>query len=229
MVYLETANTFAPDSIDILIPLSEGYLKTNRTKEAIVLLKKAKAKKPDDIDVRQKLYHAYMQVGEKKTAMEEIKELLGRNRDNKLLLLYAEMSFEEGKIKETENALEDIKATDPENIEALMLQGKIQRSKKKYDEAIETYKEIIFIDANHVGALYERAETYMQQSKPQWAERFYDRALRADPSFGLAELGMARIAKLRKDDAAYISHLKNARKIDPQNKTIAEECKKAGL
>ncbi len=229
MVYLETANTFAPDNIDVIIPLSSGYLKTNRTKEAIELLKKAKSLKPDDVEVRRNLYKAYNKIGEKKMAMEEIKDLLTKKRDNRLLFLYAEMLLEEGKVKDAENAIEDIMATEPDNIEALMLLAKIQRSRKKYDEAIETYKEIIYIDATYAPALFERAETYMAQSKPQWAERFYDRALRADPSYGLAELGKAKIAKLRKDKTAYKEHLRKAKQLVPDNPRIKEECKKAGI
>jgi tetratricopeptide (TPR) repeat protein len=69
----------------------------------------------------------------------------------------------------------------------------------------------------------------MLQSKPQWAERFYDRALRADPGYGLAELGKARLAKNRKDQTAYLAHLKKARQLDPANPLIREECKKAGI
>jgi len=229
MVYLETANTFAPNRIDVIIPLSTGYLKTNRTKEAIELLKKAKTLKPDDVDVRSNLYRAYNKIGEKKMAMAEIKDLLEKKRDSKLLYLYAKMLMNEGKEKDAENAIEDIMATDPENIDALMLLAKIQRSRKKYNEAIETYKEIIYIDAAYAPALLERAETYMEQSKPQWAERFYDRALRANPSYGLAELGKATIARLRKDKTAYKKHLKKAKQLDPNNPRIKAECKKAGI
>ena len=37
------------------------------------------------------------------------------------------------------------------------------------------------------------------QSKVKWAEMFYQRALKADPKYALAELGLARLAKLVKD------------------------------
>lgn len=229
MVYLETANTFSPNNHKIMVPLAMGYMKTNRTKEAVNLFQKAKNKEPNNLEIRKDLIRAYMKLGQKKQALTEIKGLLQIKRDNELLMLYAKMLFEEGDFKDAENAIEDIRATDPENIDALMLLAMIQRQRKKYDEAIETYKEVIFIDANYAPALYERAETYILQGKPQWAERFYYRALRADPKFGLAELGMAKVCKMRKDKDGYIKHLKAAKQIDPNNPKIKEEAKKAKL
>ena len=229
MVYLETANTFSPGNVEVMTVLAEGYLKTNRAREAIGLLEKAKEKKPDDVQVRKNLFDAYSKVGDKKSAITVIKEILDLKRDNTLLFLYAKMLCEEEKYKDAEDALEDIMATNPENIEALMLLAKIQRGRKKYNEAIETYKEVIYIDAGFAPALYERAETYMEQDKIQWAERFYDRALRADPKHALSELGKAILAKARKDDAAYKQHLRKAKQLDPNDPKIREECKKAKI
>jgi len=229
MVYLETANTFSPNNIDVISVLAEGYLKTNRTKEAISLLVKVKEQKPNDPVLRRNLFDAYLKVGDKKSALNEIKDIVEMSRDNELLLKYAYMLIEDGKEKEADDAIENILATNPENIEALMLRAKIQRMRKKFDEAIETYKEVIYIDANYAPALYERAETYMLQNKVQWAEKFYDRALRADPKYGLAEFGKAKLAKLRKDEDAYRTHLRNARDLDPENPEIVAECKKAKI
>ncbi len=229
MIYLETANTFSPNNVEVMTVLAEGYLKTNRARESISLLEKAKEKKPNDVQVRKNLFEAYTKVGDKKKALTVIKEILDIKRDNTLLFLYARMLYEEGKYKDAENAIEDIMATNPESIEALMLLAKIQRGRKKYNDAIETYKEIIYIDAGYAPALYERAETYMRQDKIQWAERFYDRALRANPKYALAELGKAMLAKARKDDASYKQHLRKAKQLDPNDQRIKDECKKAKI
>jgi tetratricopeptide (TPR) repeat protein len=126
-------------------------------------------------------------------------------------------------------SLEKLRSKDTENIDALMLLAKLQRAEKKYDEAIETYKEVLYINANYAPAMYERAETHMMQNKPQWAEKFYDRAIRTDRKMGVAELGMSKVFKLRKDNAGYMQHLRNALDISPENLDIQAECKKAGL
>jgi Tfp pilus assembly protein PilF len=76
---------------------------------------------------------------------------------------------------------------------------------------------------DHIGAMFERAEAHLEQSKVQWAEMFYTRVLKLDPQYALAELGLAKVAKVRKDQNAYREHLDKARSLDPENKLILEE------
>ncbi|MFW6253801.1 MAG: tetratricopeptide repeat protein [Chitinivibrionales bacterium] len=227
MIYLETANTLSTNNVKVIEPLALGYVKTNRMQEALGLLNAAKKLKPSDPDIRRQLYKVYMETGEKKKAIAEIEELIELKRDNKTLLLYAQLLMEERKFKDAENAIEDIRATDPTNIDALMTLAMVQRARKKYDDAIETYKEIIYIKGDYVPAVYERAETYMLQNEVLWAQRFYERTLRTDPDYALAELGLAKIAKMRKDKAKYVEHLEKAYKLDPNNKIIKAEYSKA--
>jgi len=104
-----------------------------------------------------------------------------------------------------------------------MMIGKIRTGQKKYDDAIETYKEILYIDQNYAPALCERANIYLIQGKYQWAQTFYDRALKADPKNAMVHLGLARLSKKQKDYAGYSEHLEKARKLDPQNREIQEE------
>jgi tetratricopeptide (TPR) repeat protein len=227
IINLETANTLTPNNFRIMSALAQGYIKTNRSQEAGNLLEKAKALKKDDIELRQRLIEVYSKTGNNTKAIQEVKELIEMKRDNSYLLMYAKMLLTDGKLKDAEDAIENIRATDAENIEALMTLGLIQRAKKKYDEAIETYKEVSYIDPNNVPALYERAEVYMQQGKQQWALKFYERALRGDPKFGLAELGLAKISLLNKNKSEYQSHVQKAYQMDPKNPLIIEEYNKA--
>ncbi|MBD3391528.1 MAG: tetratricopeptide repeat protein, partial [Chitinivibrionales bacterium] len=227
LIYLETANTLKPNNLDIMLALAKGYTNSKRTGEAEDILKKAKEIKPGDPAIRRQLVTLYRKTGDTREALSEVKDLLKLSRDNETLLLYARLLYSEGKHKDAADAIEDIRATDPENIEALMLLGKVLRARKKYDEAIETYKEVNYIDGSYAPAILERAEVYYEQSKPQWAQKFYERALRADPKLGRAELGLARIAKLRKDRAAYVMHLTKAYQLDPQDPEIREEYQKS--
>jgi len=227
MVYLEMANTLSPKDPDILINLANGYIKTNRSKEAIDVLLKAKPLKPDNADLRMQLVGLYRKTGQDKKALEEMKQLIEIKHDNKVLIMYAQELVTDGKYKEAVEIVENIKATDPENIEALMILGDAQRLDKKYDPAIETYKEISYINPNYAPALYQRAEVHFLQGKVQWAKTFYERALRADPKFALAELGLAKVAKTSKIQDQYIDHIEKAMKLDPNNEDIKEEYKKA--
>jgi Tfp pilus assembly protein PilF len=109
-----------------------------------------------------------------------------------------------------------------------MLKARVQAMNQKYDSAIETYKEISYIDQTHAPSMVERANMYLLQSKPQWAETFFQRALKADPKSARAELGLAKVAKMRKDKDGYSQHLDRARLMDPFDEDIQEEAKKAG-
>jgi tetratricopeptide (TPR) repeat protein len=227
IINLETASSLSPNNFRIMNALANGYIKTNRPQEAVGLLEKAKEQKKDDVEIRQRLVELYSKLGNSAKALQEVKELIEMKRDNKFLLLYAKMLLNDGKFKEAEEAIEDIRATDAENIDALMTLGMVQRAKKKYDEAIETYKEISYIDPNNVPALYERAQVYMIQGKQQWALKFYERALRANPAFGLAELGLGQISLTNKNKPEYLAHVKKAYSLDPKNPEIVAEYNKA--
>jgi tetratricopeptide (TPR) repeat protein len=207
--------------------LAEAYIKLGRTDEAIALLNKAAEKKKDDPEIRFQLFGLYRATGQTEKAFKEIEALLEVKRDVRYLSAYAGFLSAQGKEKDALDAIEEILATDPENIPVLLEKAKIQRSMRKYDEAIDTYKEISFIQPDHAQAMLERADTHMEQSKPQWAETFYNRALKADPTLGRAELGLARLAKLRKDTAGYQEHLENARRLSPEDEVIKREIEKS--
>ena len=226
MVYLEMANALSSKDPDILAMLATGYMKTNRLKDAIDVLQKAKALKSDAPELRMQLIDLYKKTGQDKKALEELKQLVEIKRDNKILIMYAQGLATEGKYKEAEDMIENIKATDPENIDALMILGDVQSKQKKLDAAVETYKEISYINPNYAPALYQRAEAHMAQNKYQWAKAFYERALRADPQFALAELGLAKVAKIQKNQGVYMEHLEKAMKLDSNNDRIKEEYQK---
>ena len=85
----------------------------------------------------------------------------------------------------------------------------------------------MLIVPEHPQTLFERAETHLLQTKLPWAETFYTRALRADPKMALAQLGLAKVAKMRKNMTDYKKHLELARQMDPQNQLILQELKES--
>jgi len=227
MVYLEMANTLSPKDPEIMMLLGQGYIKTNRPKDAIDVLVKAKAIKADDADIRMQLCELYKKTDQPKKALEELKQLLTIKHDPKIMMSYAQSLYDDGKYKEAQEAVEDIKATDPENIEALMILARSLRSQKKLDQAVETYKEISYINPNYAPALSERADVHLLQNKPQWAKTFFERAIRSDPNYGLAYLGLARLAKSQKNNSLYLQNLDKAIQLSPDNAEVREEAKNA--
>ena len=228
MVHLQIANTVSPNDPDVLVLLARGYMRSNRTKEAIDMLVRVKTARPNDVNVRFQLYELYVQTGQTKRANDEIKQLVEINKDTRYMLLYGESLISQNNVKEAENIADDILSADPDNIDAMLLKAKILRAGRKWSEADEIYREITEIIPNHAVAHFERAETLMlaKGSVPR-AQALYNRALRADPKFALAHLGLARIARQQKNMDDYRKHLAEAQKLEPDNAQIAEEVRRA--
>jgi len=108
-----------------------------------------------------------------------------------------------------------------------MILARSLRSQKKLDQAVETYKEISYINPNYAPALSERADVHLLQNKPQWAKTFFERAIRSDPNYGLAYLGLARLAKSQKNNSLYLQNLDKAIQLSPDNAEVREEAKNA--
>ena len=226
MGYLEKANKKAPKNIAVIVALAKGYTYTKQYDKAVTLLNGAKEIKKGDLSIHQQLFDIYQQKGQDDLALNEIKQLIEIQRNSETLLLYAQLLMKTNDLTGAENAIEDIRATDPEDIEALMLLATIKRTNKNLAEAIELYKEVIIIDPQYAAAIHGQAQIYLLQNKILWAEKYFKKALQMVPSYALAELGLAKIAKIRKDTAAYKKHLNKAYLLDPKDKEILKEYNK---
>jgi tetratricopeptide (TPR) repeat protein len=225
---LEMVLTMAPNDVATMLLLVEGYLETKRPKQALELLEKANTIDKNNVQIKSKLYDLDKQAGLEQKAEEEIKALIGLTKENKYRLKYAQDLVTLQRYDEAAKIISDIKAADPMNIEGLMLRGAIQKAQKKYDEAIETYKEISYINENYVPALVERGDTYLLQQNPGRADQYFDKAMKADPKNGLAVYGKALCAKAQKNMTLYKELINKAKILDPKNSRIQEEAAQSG-
>lgn len=225
MVFLEMANSADEKNPKYMTLLARGYLMTDRKRDGIKLIEeviKMTRGKIDD-DLRMTLADFYIETEDYRKAVKELKEVMETNREPKVLTKYAKTLLAAGKPRDALKIAEEVKAKQPENIEVQMMIGQIYAAQKKYNDAIETYKEILYVDQNYAPALCERANIYLLQGKNQWAQTFFDRALKADPKNPMVYLGLARLAKAKKDFATYTDYIEKARKLDPQNREIQAE------
>jgi tetratricopeptide (TPR) repeat protein len=220
---LETAGASAADDPAVLKALAQGYAQTGQYDKAIEALQRAGKAAPNDTLVRLRLVDLYRQTGQTEKLLEEYKGLVEMGRDNRTLLGYAKLLFENKKFEEAGSAIEDIRATQPDNRDALMLLGAVLRAQQKHPEAIKVYEEISFIDPTDGSALFERAETHLENGQPYWAEAFYKRTLQRNPKHALAELGLARVAKLQRNRDAYRLHISRASALAPDDPAIQQE------
>lgn len=227
LVYLEVAGTLSPSDWKIMLLLADGYEKTKRNNEAMELLSKARKLRKDDPEIAGRLVRVLAKTGQSKRALEEMRELVKTQRQPKMLLLYADLLLKEGKATEAENAVNDLRTMDPENVEAMMILGKAQAVQKRYDDALNTLKEVSLIDPQNALALFETGEVHLATGSILRAELFYKRSLERNSRFALGELGMAKIEKVRKNRSKYLSHLEAAKRLDPANELILNEIEKS--
>jgi tetratricopeptide (TPR) repeat protein len=220
---LEIVQVTNPQDAEIMLMLSEGYLKTGRKDKGVELLAKAQTIKKDNPDLMFQLYSIYKELGKTSEAEGVIKQLIALKKENRFRILYAGDLVDQKRYDEAKTIADEIVKTDPMNLDGLMLAGKIQQLQNKFDDALETFKMVNYVKENYAPAHYERGEIYRKQAQLDRALSFYQKALQSDPKFGLAELGLARIYKAQNKTADYTAHLNKAKALDPDNKEIMAE------
>jgi len=229
MMFLEMANALKPNDPKTMSMLARGYMHTGRTDEGIKLLEKLVRDTrgvPVDIEVRIALGEGYLQLGRNMEAATTWKIVTDSKREPAYLIKYATALVALNRSSEAQGIASEVLAKQPENIEALMLSGRVKAAMKNYEDAMETYKKVGYIDPNYAPALYERANIFLLQQNYDWAKTFFDRTLKIDPRYALAELGLAKVAKAQKNQTEYQNRLQRAAKIAPNNKEIQDELKR---
>jgi len=220
---LEIFLTTNDKDVKALIMLADAYEATSRQQKTTELLAKAKSLKGNDPDVRERLYKMYKREGKKELADAEIRELVKISGDNRHRLMLCGDLVESGKLDEAAKVANDVKNSDPTNRDGLMALAGIQRMQKKYGDAIETYKLVLFADNNYAPACAGRAEAHFLLAEYDRAETYYKKALEIDPKMVSAELGLSRVYKATKQKDLQIQHLNRAKLLDPNNKAVQDE------
>lgn len=225
LTYLEMVRTKEPKNLDVILNLTDAYMKLNRLKEASDLLNKAKNIKKDDPGLRLQLYKLYKKTGKAKQARNEIRELVALSQKSEYKLYYANDLIDAGNTEEAEKIARQIRKQDPLNVDGLMLYGRILKTQKKFVEATELFKSVLYAKENYAPALYERGDIYLTQEELDRAGRYFSKALKADPNYGMAAYKLSVVAKKQKKWSAWRKYLTMAKKLEPKNKEIDEAYK----
>jgi tetratricopeptide (TPR) repeat protein len=222
---LEMALTMAPKDVEIMRLLADAYVDTKRPKQAIDLLAKAKAIDSNNGELRMQLYQLYKETGDDKNAETEIKGLIDLKKENKYRLMYVKDLVSQKRYEEAKGQVKVVIASDFMNVEALMLQAKIQTALNQLDDAIETYKNVLYIDEKYAPALASRGGIYIVRGDYDLAKTYFEKALASNPRLAGAEVGLARISKAQKNMGGYQEHLNKAKALDPRDPDVLDETK----
>ncbi|MCL2182646.1 MAG: tetratricopeptide repeat protein [Chitinispirillia bacterium] len=229
MMFLEMANALKPNDGKTMSLLATGYMQTGRVDEGIKLLERmvrSQRGTPVDIEVRIALADGYLTLSRFMEAAVEWKAVTDQKREPQYLIKYATALVGTNRNAEANTIANEILRSQPDNIEALMLSGRVKVAMRNYEDANESFRKVLFANPNHAPALYERANIFLLQQNFDGAKAFFDRALKVDPKYALAELGLARVAKAQKNENEYKNRLQRAQRLDPNNREIQAEMRK---
>jgi tetratricopeptide (TPR) repeat protein len=222
LLYLELARSKDATDPEILFTLGKSYALKGNNIEAILSFKTAKKLQPNNVQIRFTLVNQLVNQKQNEEALKEVQELLKMKDKKEYFDLYISVLFKMKKYSTIEEAVAVRRKQTPESIDLLMTLAKAQTEAQKFDEAIESYKLISFIK-EYAPAYYNRAEIYMKTQSVTEAKMFYEKALKVDSKYALAEVGLARLYKLSGQKELFFEHLKKAQQIDPKNPEVLIE------
>lgn len=109
--------------------------------------------------------------------------------------------------------IEKINNQDPLNIDSLMLLGKLNQKQNKLDEAMETYKQILFINKTHTPSRLEMGNIYLKQNKFENAKKQYKSVIKlSNYNFNAKNEDAIKLKKLTLNAYKGLSKVANTQK-----------------
>jgi tetratricopeptide (TPR) repeat protein len=152
------------------LTLADYYVGANRVPEGVALLNQLA--QVDATFAVAKLRLASIAYGEKKPAeaYKIVDEVLARQPKNALAMtVQGSFLASEGKIDEALAKATAAAAADPRLIQAHFLVGRLQESRKNFDEAITAFNEVIKLAPRAAGAKQELVKLYLAKNDPSVA------------------------------------------------------------
>ena len=101
--------------------------------------------------------------------------------------------WRDGSYSLAKDKINKILASDPQNIEALIIMGVLHHEQGQLDEAIEWYQKTFEIDANSIPALHNVADAYREKREYNRALDYIEKAIEINPEPNVSQLGLAEI------------------------------------
>lgn len=139
----EKALAIKPDDLEIKEKLAKVYTWKKDYQKAEDLYKDILKENPQNLDAHASLSQILIWSKRYTEAIGYIKLALSKKEDLKLRFLYGQALLFSGRSQEAQEALKDVIAQDPENIEAKTYLADALSYNKKFDEAISLYKEAL--------------------------------------------------------------------------------------
>jgi len=204
IILLKSAPSNSPEAMRYTILLGMSHYGLSQFTEAAPYLKTAAVADPQNLPIRLALAHSYLWSKQYSSVLDVYQQILTLDPDSAEADMLAgealdEMSDSSGAIDMFRKA---VKAK-PDEPNVHFGLGYLLLSQKQYPEAIKEFQAELAIDPNHVQSMLYTADAEIQMNQYADAAPLLEKAVKLDPSLGLAylDLGILAANDGRNDDA----------------------------
>jgi putative PEP-CTERM system TPR-repeat lipoprotein len=196
----------------------DEYAAAGRYEEAVIQYRNALQSDPRAGDVRAKLAEAFMQTGDVASALGEyvraadlLEADLGlQTKAGNLLLLAAR--FDDAKAR-----ADKVLATDPRNVDALVLAANALAGLKDPDAAVAQIEDALRVDPGRSGTYSSLGALELSRGKSEEAHAAFQKAVQLDPGSVAAHLALGNFYWLTERPVPAEQSLRRALELDPRN------------
>ena len=196
--------------------LAVALLDQDKADDSVAILKPLLGRVPDFVDARVDLARALCRQGLAAEAREEVRRVLEKEpHRHRAWLAYGDALVDLGQFEDARVAFERAGLTDPYRARIEEATAALTAGERRKSESI--FREILRVDASHIGALCGLAASSLAADVPEDAERLLRHALRQSAHTPLAWRGLGEalmaLGRLAEADTA----ARHATQVEPDN------------
>lgn len=216
--YLRTASEAEPENVRLAMQFGEVLRRASRHAEAQSVYRAALAREPENAEALAALGFIARSLGDGDAALDFFRRALAIDAQlPNVLPAFADLLLERGQLDEAKAVYARIVARDAKNLRALRSLGRIARQSGDTAAAINHLEAARAIDLTNLGSRAELAEALRQADRLDEAAALYTQTLAEDSKHIPSLLGLAAIARTRRDSDAAYAHLKSAAACAPDD------------
>lgn len=211
----------SPSDAPRYMALVEFLARSGKPDRAVDELVKAVASNPENADLRFGLARLYVQVRKIEPAEASFRDIIeqwdGKPEAIKAQGQLAELKLAQGKVDEALGLIDEVLKENPQDNQALMLQGKIALSRKDAQKAITAFRSVLKDQPESVDVLTLLASAQQMDGKPALAQESLEKAVQVKPDDFPARKRLVEFLVQQKNNTLALEKTDEFLRISPKN------------
>nr|WP_319491173.1 tetratricopeptide repeat protein [uncultured Desulfobacter sp.] len=212
-----------PDDDKRVVAVAALLLRANQEEKGVALIKKGLKAHPETFQYTALLSEIYLKKKQLGPASQVLKDYiaLGQNAPEpdlvKARINLAKLEMIQGKAEEAETQVDQVLDTDPRNIDAQYLKGRLALARGDGDEAVSRFRAVTEAHPDYLEGYIGLANAHVLGKNYDLALDILKKALKQAPNSAKILKNMVRVNVLKKDTRAAEENLKQIVSLDPYN------------